>query len=272
MNLEKADTVDTPIRVLQITDFHLFEVPHQTLMGVDTQASYETVLGWAREDEWPPDVVLATGDLAQDGGEETYRRLQNSFASLKVATYWIPGNHDNPTIMQNTLVGDQVSADKRVELGSWQLILLDSTVSDQVHGELGETELEKLDGWLTEFPDKHALICLHHHPIAMGCDWMEPLGLKNSDALFAVLDRHPQVKAVIWGHVHQHLAQQRNGVQLLSSPSTCFQFKPHSRDFAVDTALPGYRRLDLFPDGRVETRVERLEKYDLQFDSESPGY
>ncbi|NOZ10997.1 MAG: 3',5'-cyclic-AMP phosphodiesterase [Gammaproteobacteria bacterium] len=272
MDFKKSDTVDGPIRVLQISDFHLFEAPHQTLMGVDTQKSFETVLGWAQEDEWPPDVVLATGDLAQDGGKETYRRLQSNFASLKVPTYWIPGNHDNLTMMQDTLTGGQVSADKRIELGFWQIILLDSTVSDHVHGELGEAELKKLEEWLTEFPDKHALVCLHHHPVTMGSDWMEPIGLNNSDALFAVLDRHPQVKAVVWGHVHQKLAQQRNGVQLLSSPSTCFQFKPLSSDFTVDTAPPGYRRLDLFPDGRIETRVERLDSYDLNLDPESQGY
>ncbi|HEC11925.1 MAG TPA: 3',5'-cyclic-AMP phosphodiesterase [Acidiferrobacteraceae bacterium] len=272
MDFKKSDTVDTPIRVLQITDFHLFEAPHQTLMGVDTQKSFETVLGWAREDEWPPDLVLATGDLAQDGGEKTYRRLQSNFASFMVPTYWIPGNHDNPTIMQDTLIGGQVSADKRVKLGAWQIILLDSTVFGNVHGELCESELKKLDDWLTELPDKYAMVCLHHHPIAMGSDWIEPIGLKNSEDLFVVLDRHPQVKALVWGHVHQKLAQQRNGVKLLSSPSTCFQFKPHSSDFTVDTALPGYRRLDLYADGRIETRVERLEDYDLSLDPNSPGY
>jgi Icc protein len=44
----------------------------------------------------------------------------------------------------------------------------------------------------------------------------------------------------------------------MSTPSTCIQFKPGSKTFALDDLPPGYRRLDLHADGNIDTAVERL--------------
>src|SRR3546814_9659808 len=101
---------------------------------------------------------------------------------------------------------------------------------------------------------------------------MEPIGLRNPDALFAVLDRFPQVRAVLWGHVHQEVDQVRDGVRLLASPSTCIQFEPGSEDFAVGTQAPGYRWLRLLPDGGLETGVERVVGFAFTPDYGSNGY
>ena len=49
----------------------------------------------------------------------------------------------------------------------------------------------------------------------------------------------------------------------MSTPSTCMQFKPGSKDFALDDLAPGYRRIELFADGRIDTEVLRLAGSDL---------
>jgi Icc protein len=101
---------------------------------------------------------------------------------------------------------------------------------------------------------------------------MEPIGLRNPDPLFAVLDRFTQVKALLWGHIHQEFDQLRNGVRLLASPSTCVQFAPGSEEFQVGNESPGYRWLRLYPDGRLETGVSRVTGIEFVIDYTIKGY
>jgi 3',5'-cyclic-AMP phosphodiesterase len=63
---------------------------------------------------------------------------------------------------------------------------------------------------------------------------------------------------MVWGHVHQQHDSLRRGVRMLATPSTCAQFLPHSEQFAIDAAPPGYRCLSLHADGRIETEVRRV--------------
>jgi Icc protein len=106
----------------------------------------------------------------------------------------------------------------------------------------------------------------------MGSRWLDTMAVDNAGEFLAVIDRHPQVRGILWGHVHQTFDRQRNGVRLMATPSTCIQFLPGSDDFALDTAAPGYRWLSLHPDGRIETGVERLEEIPGSLDLASAGY
>src|SRR5690554_5951830 len=127
--------------------------------------------------------------------------------------------------------------------------MLDSSVHGKVHGELSADELTFLDQTLSEHSGLPAMVCLHHHPVDIGSDWMNQIGLKNREAIWQVIDRHTNVRCVLWGHIHQELQQQRNGVQLMASPSTCIQFTRGSTDFAVEPLAPGYRWFELDPSG-----------------------
>ncbi|MBT8436853.1 MAG: hypothetical protein KJP11_05740, partial [Gammaproteobacteria bacterium] len=73
--------------------------------------------------------------------------------------------------------------------------------------------------------------------------------------------RHDNVRGVLWGHVHQETQQSIGGVEWMSTPSSCIQFKPYSREFAIGTETPGYRQLELYADGRITTRVHRVESF-----------
>ena len=96
--------------------------------------------------------------------------------------------------------------------------------------------------------------------------------LRNGPAFFDIIDRFSNVRAILWGHVHQEFDGVRNGVRLLATPSTCFQFLPASENFALDTRPPGYRALTLHADGRLDTDVHRLDSYAFLPDLTSRGY
>lgn len=66
------------------------------------------------------------------------------------------------------------------------------------------------------------------------------------------------MRLVLCGHVHQETDLLHEGVRFISSPSTCIQFEPLSRDFGLDSKGPGWRYLQLYADGRIETQVHRL--------------
>lgn len=259
------------VRVVQVTDTHLEERRGGTLLGMDTDASLAHVLDLVREAPVRPDLLLATGDLANHGAEAAYVRVRESFDALGVPWFWLPGNHDAGPLMHG-VIGRGRPMIRSICAGSWQIVMLDSTVAGQVGGSLGAAELALLDRLLGAEPARHALVCLHHQPVAIGCAWLDEQMVADADALFAVLARHPQARALLWGHVHQEFSAERAGLRLLGSPSSCIQFAPCSEGFRLDEQAPGLRWLELHPDGRLETRVERVSGVELGYDRHSAGY
>ena len=79
--------------------------------------------------------------------------------------------------------------------------------------------------------------------IPMNSLWLDGVSLRNSDKLFKAIEPYENVRCLVWGHVHQEMDSYRNGVLLMSSPSSCIQFAPGSVDFKVDDQPPGYRWL-----------------------------
>lgn len=246
------------LQLVQLTDPHLFTDPTRALRGVPTLPALRATLAAAAVQIAGCDAILATGDLVQDdpGG---YAHFREVMAPLGKPVLCIPGNHDLVPQMRAALSGPPFLLDGPVDLGDWRILLLDSTVPGEVGGRLAQAELARLDAQLAGAPDRPALVTLHHHPVPMGSRWLDPLGLANAAEFFAVLDRHPQVRGIVYGHVHQRHEVQRRDVRILATPSTCSQFLPEAADFAVDDQPPAWRRLVLHADGRIESSVHWLD-------------
>lgn len=259
------------VHIAQITDTHLEESPGGRLLGMDTDASLGHVLALLRSAPRPPDLILATGDLANQGSDTAYARFRERIEAFGVPWFWLPGNHDEHGQMQRQCSGAR-SMVRSIRIGGWQIVMLDSAVPGEVGGELGAAELALLDRLLGEEPERPALVCLHHQPVAIGCAWLDGQRVRDADAFFSVLARHRQTRAVLWGHVHQEYSAVRDGLQLLATPSTCVQFAPGSETFRLDEQSPGMRWIELGADGSFATRVERVQGVALDFDRESTGY
>jgi Icc protein len=147
-----------------------------------------------------------------------------------------------------------------VDLGRWRIVLLDSCLPGSASGRLSPESLRALDAALAGAGKRHCMVCLHHHPVPMASRWLDRVGLENAAEFFATVDRHRNVRAIVWGHVHQTHDGLRKGVRLLATPSTCAQFLPNSDDFAVDVRPPAYRTLELRPDGSLLTEVVWLDR------------
>jgi Icc protein len=246
------------VRLVQLSDPHLFANPQGSLRGVDTLASLQRVLAHAAARKLNVDAVVCTGDIVNDE-PEGYAHFARVLGSLGKPVYCVPGNHDDPARLRSALAAPPFQVGGHADLGAWRIILIDSCVPGRPGGHISESELQALDAALAD-TERYAMICVHHHPVGMASRWLDAVGIDNADALFEVLDAHQQVRAIIWGHVHQCFDARRRGVRLLATPSTCAQFLPLSDKFAVDARPPAYRRLTLRSDGTLETDVVWVEQ------------
>lgn len=259
------------VLVVQLSDSHLFAEANGRLLGMDTADSLTQVVRLVGEEQSAIDLVLATGDLSQDGSLESYLRFRDITAPIDAPIRWFPGNHDETDAMREATAGTDL-LDPVIDLGPWRVILLDSTIPGAVPGQVTDGQLQLLEQAIQAAPDKHLLISFHHHPVPIGSQWMDRIGIYNPEKLFAVLDCYPNVRCLLWGHVHQEIDRMRGSVRLLASPSTCVQFTPGSEDFCVDSPAPGYRWLRLLPDGALETGVSRVTDIDFEVDYSIKGY
>lgn len=267
-----SNTPGEIVRILQITDFHLRARAGDTLLGVDTELSFQDTLAAALADNSPTDLALLTGDLVQDPIPAAYTRLRERLSALPCPAYCLPGNHDDPALMAAVLAGGRIHCEPRILLDHWQIICLDSTLPGSPVGHLAPDQLALLNRLLDEQPGRHALIALHHHPVTSGSAWMDTMQLDNSAEFFSRLAGHSQVRGIVCGHIHQALDRDQQGLKILGAPSTCFQFLPQQTAFALDVIPPGYRRIELHPDGHIRSAIRRTATLPTGLNMDSGGY
>jgi len=254
-------TSDLPIRLLQLTDPHLFEDESRELYGVNTAASFRAALAKGLDEApGPLDAILITGDIAEDGRRGTYERFRSIMSGLGVPVLCIPGNHEDLSTMTSVLHAPSLNSCGSASFAGWRIVMLSSHVPGDDAGRLGDDELERLDRELAAASGQHVLVCLHHPAVPIGSPWLDAAGLKNAEVLNALLGKHGNVRGVLSGHVHQAFDRVHHGIRMMSTPSTCAQFTPNTQTCVMDLRPPGLRWLQLMPTGEIETEVVWLDE------------
>ena len=246
------------ITILQLTDLHFMSTSEDTLRGLDTALTFRKTLDFALANHPESELVLLTGDLAEQPVVASYQRIYDILTEYPLSFSCLPGNHDDFPAMLKVLDQDTINCNKRLLLGNWQIIMLNSQIPGSAKGYLTPEELNFMTQCLAEQPQRYALIAVHHHCIATESKWLDTMVIRNSDELFELLRNYPRARAVTVGHIHQRQEQKKNHLFVYGTPSTCFQFKPYRTDFAIDDLMPGYRWLKLYTDGRIESDVRYL--------------
>lgn len=244
-----------PILLAQVTDSHLLAQTTAELRGCNPWNSLKTVL----EDvvRCSPDGLLLTGDLAEQGESEAYGHLVNTISPLGLPTYWLPGNHDSLPVLQQAFQNLPLSQGlTSVDLGPWQLILLDSVLPHAKFGEgyLASQQLQQLQACLQSQPNKPTLIALHHHPIPVGIDWVDQMQVQNAHEFLTLVEQFSHIKLVVFGHIHHEFQQHTvNGLSFYGCPSTYFQVT--SPEIGVIEKRLGFRLFWLYGNGSYRTEV-----------------
>lgn len=257
-------------RLIQISDPHVGPTRDYRLAGVETLETLRRVLAEIGSASAPPELICVTGDIAADGSAAAYRLFSQQIQFLELPYQWLPGNHDDKRVISEGLHATPYWP--LLELGAWRILSLDTAVPGEVGGRLADDELEFVARQLAREPEAPTAIFMHHPPVPVGCAWLDAQRIANAADLEAILRRHHNVRALFTGHVHQQFHAHWAGTQVYTAPATCFQFRPHSAGFALDDEPPGYRWIELRPDGSLVTGCTFLTHSDQVVDHRVAHY
>ncbi len=246
------------ITIIQITDLHILAEPNKTMAGVDTEKTFQQVIEHIHKIYKSIDLLLVTGDLAQDPCRLSYQKIFETLKKYPTRTVCLPGNHDDFNLMQQIIANKHINCEQQVQFKNWQIISLNSKKHGATGGFINSSELKSLAEMLKSTPSLYTLIAMHHHPIPTNSKWMDTMTIENSHELFTIINQYPKVKVLCYGHIHQETESLKDNKLILGTPSTCFQFKPLSIDYAIDNNKPGYRVLTLYANGSVKSSVFRV--------------
>ena len=249
-----ANGADT-LSLVQVTDTHLTGTETGCLLGMNTARSAKGVIDAALATE-SADCILVTGDIAADGQPEAYGQLE-ALLGTSIPSLWLPGNHDDVSSYKERYA---LHMKRRLRAKHWDVVMLETQVEGEVGGVLSATELAALRSAVDDarLANKALLVATHHPLRRLESAWLDEQSVKNASEALDILKPIAHRAAVISGHVHQESDEVINGVCMMTTPSTCVQFAPRSKDFALDSKDPGYRRLLLHPNACIETQVVRI--------------
>ena len=216
------------MKIIQITDFHLYQDPKQRLYGlVNTNDTLLDVLEVVKKEN--PDLVIASGDLSDDGSKESYQRLQGYLGELGCDVYAIHGNHDNPANFDRYLIGGNIKWGKVFCSDFVTLLFINSFKENSDSGYISDDELLQLEDNLKKYDN--CILVIHHHFLLLKNiepqieNIMDRYITENGQELFDVITRYKsKIKFCITGHVHNFYQSEIDGVKIYSCPSTCVQF------------------------------------------------
>jgi 3',5'-cyclic AMP phosphodiesterase CpdA len=217
------------------------------------------VVAHVRSLEPGPDLVLVSGDIADQGEPEQYTQAQELLAGLDALV--LPGNHDRRRPMRAWLGlhdSDEPISDVR-HYGDVTVIGADSTVPGQDHGRLAEPCRALIE---TEAARPGPLlVALHHPPVAIGSGLLDPIRLTEPDELMAPLAARRASSIVLCGHAHTALATEHHGVAVRIAPAVASTLRlpqepePDSLD---RSAAPAFALHQLTDDGALVTHYRTV--------------
>lgn len=244
------------MRLLQLSDCHLFADHAQTGYGVNPYQSLSRVLECAAGES--PDYVIITGDVSGDNSEESYRHFLSLMNQYLPGCEWrvIAGNHDSNAHFEAIFADHILHAGNAWCIKNWKVHGLDTRFQG-ARGQILPAELQAVSADINSTADCFHLLALHHHVVPTG-SWMDKHALENPQDLLAWLESATGIALAIHGHVHAGLCYEAAGIPVLSVPSTCWQWQL-GPEFGTAALPPGFREIMLSPDGEWTSSVRRIE-------------
>jgi Icc protein len=248
-----------PVLIAQLSDPHVCD----EWEGMDPVPRLERVVEAVRSLPNRVDAVVVTGDLTDDASEESYRRVRESLRRLEAPLHVLPGNHDDRRRLRAAfgLPGSGAEPiDYSVAAGELRLVAFDSTVPGRDPGAFAADRLRWLDEELRRWRDSPTILALHHPPLATGLPEWDAINLAPADreALAELVSHHPQLLAIVGGHLHRTAAATLAGCPVFSAPSTCLQVRPDFEADEVDWVDPPGFALHVYRAGDFSSQAELL--------------
>ncbi|CAN5143110.1 3',5'-cyclic adenosine monophosphate phosphodiesterase CpdA [soil metagenome] len=214
--------------IAHISDAHFLGEDRPLYGTVPTGANLLKALEQLEHSGSHPEAIVFTGDLADLGEQDAYRRLramvEPAAERMGSQVVWVMGNHDE----RNRFAADLMDApetdepqDRVHDVNGLRIIALDSTVPGYHHGALTDAQLEWLKGILAQPAPHGTLLALHHPPIPTPLGIMALIELQGQDRLEAVLVGS-DVRGILGGHLHYTTHSLFAGIPVSVAAATCY--------------------------------------------------
>jgi Icc protein len=174
-----------------------------------------------------PDLLLATGDLVDQGDADSYRRLVNALSVCPFPVWPCVGNHDlrdNFTAAFPAIPTADGFVQYAFDAGPLRFLVLDTLEEGRHGGAFCDVRAAWLAARLAEQADRATVIVLHHPPVDVGIEWMathadEPWVARLRRAIAG----RSNVAGMICGHLHRPITVGWNGTTIAICASTAPQ-------------------------------------------------
>jgi Icc protein len=201
--------------LLHISDTHLIGGDGSLYGAVDADGRLGELLEQLKDSGLRPDAIIFTGDLADKGEPEAYRKLRGLIepfaAELGSELVWVMGNHDNRAELRRMLLDEAPTLaplDRVRVIDGLRIVTLDTSVPGHHYGELTASQLDWLARQLAT-------------PIPSVLDLAVTVELRDQASLGRVL-KGSDVRAILAGHLHYSTNATFVGIPVSVASATCY--------------------------------------------------
>ncbi|UPL17976.1 phosphodiesterase [Microbacterium aurugineum] len=229
----------------------------------DVEANFARTLEAIRAVHPHPTAIVVTGDLADLGEPDAYRRLRASVEpvaeELGAPIVWVAGNHDERPALRAGLLDLEPTEEPVTgvwDLGGLRLVALDTSVPGWHHGDLDAGQLSWLADQLARPAPHGTLLAMHHPPLPSHLPLFDILELRHQDELADVI-RGSDVRGILAGHLHYSSHGMFAGVPVSVASATCYTMnvaRPAAEVNGMDAAQ-AFQMVHVYPDTITHTVV-----------------
>ena len=206
------------VLIAQISDIHA-GMDNDNLQRLDRALSWLDVLA--------PDALVVSGDLIDEGSEETYAAIAERLDKLAYPVLVLPGNSDDRTLVRSFFGGShrveglRGAAHFTTRINRLRLIGIDASIAGSPAGDV-TNHLPWLKEALDEPGTDASLVFLHHHVVASGIPPIDAAICQGALELGRLLADHARPPlALSSGHVHRPMAGMLVGIPAHVCGSIC---------------------------------------------------
>lgn len=229
----------------------------------DVEANFARTLEAIRAVHPHPTAIVVTGDLADLGEPDAYRRLRASVEpvaeELGAPVVWVAGNHDERPALRAGLLDLEPTEEPVTgvwDLGGLRLVALDTSVPGWHHGDLDAGQLSWLADQLAQPAPHGTVLAMHHPPLPSHLPLFDILELRHQDELADVI-RGSDVRGILAGHLHYSSHGMFAGVPVSVASATCYTMnvaRPAAEVNGMDAAQ-AFQMVHVYPDTITHTVV-----------------
>ncbi|MGW9156370.1 phosphodiesterase [Microbacterium sp. NPDC055665] len=249
--------------LIHVSDPHFLAEGARLGGRYDVEANFARTLDAIRSVHPHPSAIVVTGDLADLGEPDAYRRLRAAVEpvadELDAPLIWVAGNHDERPALRAGLLDAEATEDPVTgvwDLDGLRLIALDTSVPGWHHGDIDQDQLSWLADVLSDPAPHGTLLAMHHPPLPSHLPLFDILELRHQDELAEVI-RGTDVRGILAGHLHYSSQGTFAGVPVSVASATCYTMnvaRPSADVNGMDAAQ-AFQLVHVYPETITHTVV-----------------